>query len=67
MLASLFSRRWLLATALVFAVAAVMARLGIWQLDRLDWRRSLNARILEQQAADLLTLDRETLDSDLYS
>ncbi len=67
MLARLFSRRWLLATALVLAAAAVMARLGIWQLDRLEWRRSLNARVMEQQAADPLALDQETLDLDLYS
>ena len=67
MLSGLFSRRWLLATALVLAAAAVMGRLGIWQLDRLEWRRSLNTRVMEQQAADLLALDRQTLDLDLYS
>jgi len=67
MLAQLFTRRWLLATVLVLAAAAALVRLGIWQLDRLEWRRSLNARITEQQAADPLALNRETLDLDLYS
>jgi len=67
MLPRLFSRRWLLATALVLVAAAVLARLGFWQLDRLEWRRSLNARVTEQQAADPLALTRESLESDLYS
>lgn len=67
MLPGLFSRRWLLATVLVLAAAAVLARLGFWQLDRLEWRRSLNARVMEQQAADLLALSAESLESDLYS
>ncbi|MEX2161392.1 MAG: SURF1 family protein [Anaerolineales bacterium] len=62
-----FTRRWLLATALVLAAAAVMARLGIWQLDRLEQRRAFNARVLEQQTADPLVLDRQALDLDLYS
>lgn len=67
MLRRLFSRRWLLATVLVLAGAAVLARLGIWQLDRLEWRREFNARVVAQQEADPLTLDANTLDSDLYS
>lgn len=67
MLARFFSRRWLLATALVLAAAAVMARLGVWQLDRLEWRRSLNERITTQQMADALTLDETAINLDLYS
>ena len=63
----MFSRRWLLATALVLAAAAVMARLGVWQLDRLEWRRSLNARVTEQLAAEPLVLEAGSLDLDLYS
>lgn len=67
MLRRLFSRRWLLATVLVLAGTAVLARLGIWQLDRLQWRRDFNARVIAQQEADPLTLDAGALDSDLYS
>lgn len=63
----LFSRRWLLATVLVLAGAAVLARLGIWQLDRLQWRRDFNARVIAQQEAEPLTLDASALESDLYS
>jgi surfeit locus 1 family protein len=52
---------------LVLAGAAVLARLGIWQLDRLQWRRDFNGRVIAQQEADPLTLDASVLNSDLYS
>ncbi len=67
MLARPFSRRWLPATLLVLVAAAVLARLGIWQLDRLAQRRALNARVSEQQAAPVLTLDKNAGNLDLYS
>lgn len=67
MLLRLFSRRWLLATALVIAAAAIMARLGIWQLDRLEQRRAFNARAVAQMEESPLTLQEGTLDLDLYS
>jgi surfeit locus 1 family protein len=66
-LARLFSRRWLLATLLVLAAAAVMVRLGIWQLDRLEARRAFNARVIEQASEPMLVLDKDNLDLDLYS
>jgi hypothetical protein len=52
----LFSRRWILATLLVIAAAAVMVRLGIWQLDRLDLRRAFNARVQAQMSQPQLVL-----------
>lgn len=58
MIAKLFSRRWIAATLLVLAAAGVMIRLGFWQLDRLEQRRSLNARVSEQINA--LPLDLNT-------
>ncbi|MEX1248351.1 MAG: SURF1 family protein [Anaerolineales bacterium] len=63
----LFTRRWLVSTVLVLAAAAVMARLGLWQLDRLEQRRTFNTRVLDQQTAEPLVLDEQTLDLDLYS
>lgn len=63
----LFSRRWLLATLLVVAAVALMIRLGIWQLDRLEARRAFNERVLEQQAEATLNLDSESIGFDLYS
>ncbi|MEW5942030.1 MAG: SURF1 family protein, partial [Chloroflexota bacterium] len=46
----MFSRQWILATLLVLAGAAVCARLGIWQLDRLDQRRAFNNQVLSMRA-----------------
>jgi surfeit locus 1 family protein len=52
----MFSKRWILATLLVFAAMAVMARLGIWQLDRLHQRRAFNTRVLAQINQPVLDL-----------
>ncbi|MCW5874215.1 MAG: SURF1 family protein [Anaerolineales bacterium] len=67
MLAPLFSRRWLFTTLLVLVAAGVMARLGIWQLDRLEWRRGFNARVIAQANEPPIPLDAAALDLDLYS
>ncbi len=67
MLVRLLSRRWLHATLLVLAASAVLVRLGIWQLDRLEQRRAFNARVGEQQDEPQLVLDQSTIDLDLYS
>ncbi|UYN91821.1 MAG: SURF1 family protein [Anaerolineales bacterium] len=67
MLARLFSRRWLLATVLVLAAAAVMVRLGVWQLDRLEWRRAFNARVIEQANLAPMQLGAADTNLDLYS
>jgi surfeit locus 1 family protein len=62
-----FSRRWLLATLLVAAAMAVMVRLGIWQLDRLEQRREFNARVLAQINQPALVLKGPALQADLAS
>ena len=61
------SRRWLFATLLALAAVAVMGRLGIWQLDRLEARREFNARVIEQQEKPRLIVDAESVELDLYS
>lgn len=67
----MFSRRWLLATLLVLAGAAVCIRLGIWQLDRLEQRRAFNTRVsaqLEQAPLELTPAAVAALtDADLYN
>jgi surfeit locus 1 family protein len=52
-----FSRKWIVATLLVLAAAGVMVRLGAWQLDRLEQRRALNARVEAQINAERLDLN----------
>lgn len=61
MILKLFSRRWILTTLLVLAGVGVLARLGIWQLDRLEARQAFNARVSTQEAAPLLVLDSAAL------
>lgn len=62
-----FTRRWLLATLLVVAAALVMARLGVWQLDRLAQRRAFNARVQAQLDQPPLDLTAGWRGADLYN
>ena len=61
----LFSRRWFLTTVLVVVAAAVCARLGVWQLDRLKQRRAFNAHIYAVQAMKPLQLPADSSAEDL--
>lgn len=45
-----WTRAGLVGSVLVFLVAATCVRLGIWQLDRLEQRRALNALALERMS-----------------
>lgn len=58
--------RWILTTILVIAAMGVMVRLGIWQLDRLEWRRAFNARVITQLNAEQLDLNAEQPAETLY-
>jgi surfeit locus 1 family protein len=51
----LFGRQWLISTLVVLAGMAVLARLGIWQLDRLEQRRARNVEL--RQALEATPLD----------
>jgi len=64
---SMFSRRWFLTTLLVLVGMGILARLGIWQLDRLDQRRAFNARVQAQIDQAPLDLNAEGLNADLSS
>jgi surfeit locus 1 family protein len=61
----MFSRRWFMTTLLVIAGMAVLARLGVWQLDRLEQRRAFNARVLAQIDQPPLDLNTDGLKADL--
>jgi surfeit locus 1 family protein len=52
----MFSKKWIIATALVLVGAAVCVRLGIWQLDRLDQRRTFNAHYTSMRALPALDI-----------
>ena len=49
----LLTPRWIFATLVVVAGVLGMVRLGFWQLERLDWRRSLNAQVAAVQRCPL--------------
>lgn len=51
MLKTLFSRRYILMTLLVLAAMAVMARLGVWQLERREGRLARNADLVAKLEA----------------
>jgi surfeit locus 1 family protein len=61
----MISRRWILTTILVVSAMAVMIRLGIWQLDRLEQRRLFNSRVLAQTSQPALNLNKWTGEEDL--
>lgn len=64
-LGRVISRRWWKTTILVLIAIAVMARLGIWQLDRLEVRRAFNTRVQTQLDQPTLVLEEAALDEDL--
>lgn len=53
----LFSREWVLTTFIVLAGAALCVRLGFWQLDRLEQRRTFNAHVEAMWAAEPINLN----------
>lgn len=61
----LFKRPWVFVTPFIVLAALVMVRLGIWQLDRLAQRRTLNAQVLAQINQPALRLTSTELHQDL--
>ncbi len=57
LLRKMISFKWLFTTLLVIAGTGVCARLGIWQLDRLEQRRAFNAQVTSMRASELLDLN----------
>lgn len=52
MLQRYYSPRWIVAHVIVLVVVGLFARLGIWQLDRLDERRDQNTTIASRLALE---------------
>lgn len=67
MLTKFFNRQWWKTTLLVILAAAVMIRLGIWQLDRLAQRRAFNIRVEAQLNQPALDLNKANINADLKS
>lgn len=61
----LFSRRWWWVTLIVLVLMAVLARLGVWQLDRLQQRRAANTLIAESLAAPPFDLNNTAVPQDI--
>ncbi len=59
---ALFSRRWWWVTLVVLALMGVLARLGVWQLDRLAQRRAANAQLTAALAAPPIPLNERWAD-----
>lgn len=62
---ALVSRHWLLPTMAVIAGMIFLARLGFWQLDRLEQRREKNAALVAALAAEPVNLNEAALPADL--
>lgn len=62
----LLTPRWILTTLLVAVAVGVMARLGVWQLDRLAQRRAFNQRVEAQIHAPELSLNNPVDPQALY-
>ena len=59
----MFHRKWLIPTLLVLLGTALCIRLGIWQLDRLEARRSFNAQVQAMRALSPLNLNQDESDT----
>ena len=55
----MLSREWVLTTIIVIFGVALCIRLGIWQLDRLEQRRSFNSHVEAMWAASRIVLSEE--------
>ena len=58
MLRALRQPKWMVATVVVLALAAVFVRLGIWQLERLEERRAVNQIGEQRMSEDPVRLSR---------
>ena len=54
LLRALVGRRWRWVTLAVLALMLVLARLGVWQLDRLSERRAANAQLMAALASSYI-------------
>lgn len=61
----IFSKKWILFTIFIGLSMALFVRLGFWQLDRLEQKRTYNATLSARWQQDPFNLSREQLPVDL--
>ena len=61
----LVSRRWIIPTILIILGMIVLARLGVWQLDRMQQKRSFNNMMAERWRMEPYALNSAPLPPDL--
>ncbi len=61
----LFSRRWWWVTLIVLLGMVILARIGIWQLDRRDEKIALNQQMAQRWKLPAFDIGQETLPADL--
>lgn len=59
---ALFSRKWWWVTLIVVGLMILLARLGFWQLDRLEQRRAANAQLLAAIESNPIDLNADAAD-----
>lgn len=64
-LRAIFSRKWILITILVVLGMVLLVRLGFWQLDRLQQKRTFNAMMAERWRADPFDLTTQSFPAEL--
>ena len=60
-----FSPRWRWVTVAVICGIIFLARLGVWQLDRLEWRREINAATMAEMNGEPILLNSDLSGLDL--
>lgn len=63
-MSNLLTKRWLVRHLLALVVFIILINFGLWQLRRLDQRRTLNAEILAGLNRPVVNLSGETVDPD---
>lgn len=61
----IFSKKWILFTIFIGLSMALFIRLGFWQLDRLEQKRSYNATLAARWQQEPFNLSQEQLPADL--
>jgi surfeit locus 1 family protein len=61
----IFSKKWILFTIFIGLSMALFVRLGFWQLDRLDQKRTYNATLAARWQQEPFILSSEQLPADL--